>query len=135
MNNDIRWKQRFQNFEQAFEVFNRRKNDYETDPSSESHQMSFIQAYEILFELSWKVMKDYLENEGYEEVTNAKKTIRHAFQDGLIRNAEDWMEGIKKRNMTSHTYNENVLMEVVEFINTVFYHNVRDLYYRLKKEL
>jgi hypothetical protein len=64
-----------------------------------------------------------------------KKTIRHAFQDGLIRNAEDWMEGIKKRNMTSHTYNENVLMEVVEFINTVFYHNVRDLYYQLKKEL
>jgi hypothetical protein len=29
-------------------------------------------------------MKDYLENEGYEEVTNAKKTIRHAFQDGLL---------------------------------------------------
>lgn len=135
MNNDIRWKQRFQNFEKAFKVLIRRKDDYELDSDSESHQMSYIQAYEILFELSWKVMKDYLEYEGYEDVKNSRKTIRHAFQDGLIRNVEEWMEGIEKRNSTSHTYNENVLLEVVEFIDKVFYKNVRDLYHQLKKEL
>ena len=135
MNNELRWKQRFQNFEKAFEVFNRRKADYEIDPNSESHQMSFIQAYEILFELSWKTMKDYLENEGYQDVQNAKKTIRQAFQDELIRNAEEWMEALEKRNNTSQTYNEEILVEMVKFINNTFYPNVRDLYNQLKKEL
>jgi hypothetical protein len=45
----------------------------------------------------------------------------------------------KTKPSPSHQYVASTppipLMEVVEFINTVFYHNVRDLYYRLKKEL
>lgn len=135
MNNYIRWKQRFQNFEKSFELLNRRIADYKLDSNSESHQMSLIQAYEIVFELAWKVMKDYLESEGYDDVKNARKTIRYAFQDGLIRNAEEWMGALEKRNSTSHTYNESVVIELVEFINTIFYRNVRDLYYHLQKEL
>lgn len=135
MNNALRWKQRFQNFEKAFEVFNRRKDDYEKDSNNESHQMSFIQAYEILFELSWKTMKDYLENEGYGDVDNARKSIRQAFQAEIIRNAEEWMEALEKRNQTSHTYDSDILIALVEFIDQIFYPNVRDLYNHLKKEL
>lgn len=135
MNNELRWKQRFQNFEKAYEVFGRRKADYEKDSGNESHQMSFIQAYEILFELSWKTMKDYLENEGYDDVENAKKTIRQAFQDEIIRDAEGWMESLEKRNSTSHTYNPAILIEIVEFIDKAFSPNVRDLYHFFKSEL
>lgn len=135
MNNELRWKQRFQNFEKAYEVFNRRKADNEKEPNNESHQMSFIQAYEIIFELSWKTMKDFLENEGYDNVKNAKKTIRQAFQDEIIRDAEGWMDALEKRNNTSHTYNPDILVEMVEFIDKTFYPNVRDLYHYLKKEL
>jgi hypothetical protein len=31
------------------------------------------------------------------------------------------MEALKKRNLTSHTYNENVLNETMVFLTTVFY--------------
>ena len=135
MNNELRWKQRFQNFEKAFEVFQRRIDEYERDPYSESHQMSLIQAFEILIELSWKTLKDYLENEGYDRVKNSKQAIRQAFQDEIIHDAESWMEALQKRNITSHTYEPEILIDVIEFIENTYYPIVRDLYYNLKKEL
>lgn len=135
MNNDLRWKQRFQNFEKAFIVFQRRADEYKNEPSSESHQMSLIQAFEIGLELSWKTLKDYLENEGYDNVKNSKQAIRQAFQDEIIHDAEIWMEALQKRNITSHTYNPEILIEVVEFIADRFYPIVRDLYHKLKQEL
>ena len=52
MNNDLRWKQRFENFEKSFKVFQRRKDKYEELPKDEGYQMAFVQAFEILFELS-----------------------------------------------------------------------------------
>ncbi|MDQ6954399.1 MAG: nucleotidyltransferase substrate binding protein, partial [Mariprofundaceae bacterium] len=64
MNNDIRWKQRFQNFEKTYHVFQRRIDEYENNQKTEAYQMALIQAFEILIELSWKTLKDYLENEG-----------------------------------------------------------------------
>jgi hypothetical protein len=44
--------------------------------------------------------------------------IRVAFQDEIITDAENWMEALKKRNLTSHTYNENVLNETMVFLTT-----------------
>lgn len=135
MNNDIRWKQRFQNFEKAFNVFQRRVDEYREYPEQEAYQMALIQGFEVLFELSWNTLKDYLENEGYDAVKNAKQAIRIGFQDEIITDAENWMEALKKRNLTSHTYNENILNETLTFLNDVFYPLVRDFYFKLKKEL
>ena len=71
-NENIRWKQRFQNFEKAFTIFKDRCSDVKEHPKGakyyDAFQMSLVQACEILIEVSWKVLKDYLENEGYTEV-------------------------------------------------------------------
>lgn len=71
-NENIRWKQRFQNFEKAFTIFKDRCSDVKEHPKGakyyDAFQMALVQACEILIELSWKVLKDYLENEGYTEV-------------------------------------------------------------------
>jgi len=134
MNNDIRWKQRFQHFEKAYLLFDdAMKMDMET--LSQLEKEGIIQRFEVLIELSWKTLKDYLENEGYDRVKNGKHAIRVAFQDEIITDAENWMEGLKKRNMTSHVYNEHILEETLGFLNRVFYPLVRDLYFNLKKEL
>lgn len=71
----IRWQQRFQNFDKAYLVFRRRLNDYRTDSNSEAYQMALIQGFEILLELSWKTLKDYLLNEGI-IVNSPKQVIR-----------------------------------------------------------
>jgi hypothetical protein len=61
-----------------------------------------------------------LENEGYDAVKNGKHAIRVAFQDEIITDAENWMEALKKRNLTSHTYNESV------YRYSLVHHSYRD---------
>ena len=135
INNEIRWKQRFQNFEKAFEVFQRRVNAYQLTPADESHQMSLVQAFEIIIELSWKVLKDYLEDAGVQALNSPKSVIRQAFQSKSIRNAETWMEALMLRNETSHTYNLEVMGKVLAFVAGPFYPALRDLHHELKSAL
>ncbi len=132
MNNDIRWLQRFQNFEHAYEVFLRRIHEYEQFPDKEAYQMALVQGFEIAIELAWKTIKDYLENEGYDNVRNGKQAIRQAFQDELITDAETWMAALERRNLTSHIYNANILYATIRFIHDEFFPLLRDLFFKLQ---
>ena len=134
MNNELRWKQRFQNFEKAYLLFDEAMQ-LDKATLSRLEKEGIIQRFEILIELAWKTLKDYLENEGYDQVKNSKQAIRVAFQDEIITDAENWMESLKKRNLTSHTYNEDILGQTLIFLTDVFYPLVRDLYFNLKKSL
>ncbi len=135
MDNDLRWKQRFQNFEKSFEALQRRINQYEQYPNDEGSQMALLSSFIIMYELSWKVLKDYLQNEGVDVNNSPRNVFRNAFQNELIFKIEPWMESIVIRNETVHTYHEDILREVIQFITETFYPIVRDLYFQLKKEL
>ncbi len=129
----IRWQQRFQNFEKAIIVFKRRIADYKKNNQNEANQMSLIQAFEVLFELSWKTLKDYLANEG--TIANSpKEVIRQSFQFNIIHNGEHWMEALAKRNLTTHTYDENTFNEILAFIDKDFSPIVNELYTELQKK-
>jgi len=135
MNNEKRWRQRFENLEKSFQVFCRRLKEYEKDSHSEPYQMSLVKSYEITIELARNTLKDYLENIGYaDNLHNPKNIIRQAFQSEIISNAEGWMEAFKKRNKTSHIYNPKILKEVLSFINETYFLLLRDLHQSLKKE-
>jgi nucleotidyltransferase substrate binding protein (TIGR01987 family) len=135
MNNEARWQQRFQNFENAYKTFCRTMERYEQGRDDEIIKMALVQAFEFTYELAWNTMKDFLENEGYDEVKNSKQTIRTAFQAELITDAETWMEMIQRRNLASHAYNAVILEETVTFIANVFFPAVRKLYEDLGKRL
>jgi nucleotidyltransferase substrate binding protein (TIGR01987 family) len=130
----IRWQQRFQNFEKAYIVFQRRIKAYNDDSQNEANQMSLIQAFEVVVELSWKTLKDYLANEET-EVNSPKQTIRQAFQFKIIDNGEDWMEALTQRNLTAHTYNDETFNKVLNFIDKKFTIILNQLYTDLKKEI
>lgn len=133
MDYSIRWKQRFQNFEKAYLLLNEVNNEFDNLNSLEKEGV--VQRFEIVIELAWKTIKDYLENKGYGDVKNGKQAVRQAFQDGMIKDAEVWMNALEKRNLTSHTYNEDVLEELLTFISEEFYTALNDLYFYLKKKL
>lgn len=135
MNNEVRWRQRFQNFENAFNTLTRIINRYESSPDDEVVKMALVQAFEFSYELAWNCMKDFLENEGFTEVKNSKQAIRTAFQAELILDAEGWMTAIQKRNLASHSYNDIILTETVEYIKDDFYPIVSKLYQDLKNQL
>ena len=134
MNNELRWKQLFQNFEKSFQVFQRRIDEYQGDPEMEAFQMALIQSFEIILELAWKTLKDYLENEGF-NVNTPKQAFRQAYQADVIRHGDEWMEALKQRSLAIHTYNEEIAKEVLNFVDAQFYAIVRELYFDLKEEL
>jgi hypothetical protein len=61
MNNDIRWKQRFQNFEKAYLLFDEAMQ-MDSEKLSQLEKEGIIQRFEVVIELAWKTLKDYLEN-------------------------------------------------------------------------
>lgn len=67
---------------------------------------SIIKKFEYTFELTWKTIKVYLENEGYIDISSPKRTLKQAFEIGLISNEEIWANMLEARNSTAHTYDE-----------------------------
>lgn len=101
---DIRWKQRFVNYKKALDQL---ANGLDLESPSKLEQKGIIQRFEYTFDLSWKVLKDYLKYQGYENITGSRDTFREAFKNGLIENGDGWMEMIQSRNLSSHTYDED----------------------------
>lgn len=106
-NKDIRWVQRFNNFNKAFQQLLKANALYKTRDLTDLEKQGLIQAFEFTHELAWNVLKDYIEFKGGQSLIGSKDTTREAFQKGLISNGNVWMEMIKNRNLTSHTYNED----------------------------
>lgn len=78
-----------------------------------------IQRFEFTFELSWKLMKEFLEHEGI-EANSPRSTIREAFKIGLIDNGDKWISMLTDRNKTSHIYDEEE--------SRAIYDNIREIY-------
>ena len=85
-----------------------------------------IQCFEYTFELSWKTLKDYLEFEGY-DVNTPRETIKKAFQTGMIEDGNVWLDALEKRNIMSHTYNENITKQTEQLIKTKYYFIIQKL--------
>jgi nucleotidyltransferase substrate binding protein (TIGR01987 family) len=131
---DIRWKQRFKNFEKAYLSLVESQEALESEPDNDFIQDSLIQRYEYTLELAWKTMKDYLENEGFMDVTSPKKAVRKAFQARIIQDGSAWMIALDDRNKTSHAYDEKMAKEVIQSITEQHIPIFRDFYLYMKKE-
>lgn len=117
---DIRWQQRLQNFSIALKQLESAVELARTKQLSDLEKQGTIQAFEYTHELAWNVIKDYFEYQGNTSITGSRDASREAFQKGLTSKGDVWMEMIKSRNMTSHTYNKNVADEIVFKIQTEY---------------
>ncbi|HPD32865.1 MAG TPA: HI0074 family nucleotidyltransferase substrate-binding subunit [Candidatus Kapabacteria bacterium] len=117
MDQTPRWKYRFKNFDKAFHKLSM---IVEKKTLNEIEQMALIQAFEFTLELGWKTMRDYLLENGF-EVRSPKDAIRQAFLAQYIDDGDIWMEAIDKRNESSHTYDDVILLNTVDFIVNEFY--------------
>jgi nucleotidyltransferase substrate binding protein (TIGR01987 family) len=106
---DIRWIQRFNNFDKAVKQLTK---FIEKGDLSELEQQGLIQSFEYNYELAWHTIKDFYENQGETGIQGSRDAIRMAFKRGLIINGEIWMKMIKSRVLTSHTYNEKIADEI-----------------------
>ncbi len=128
---DIRWKQRFENFEKSYKLLYKYSKE---ELTTELEKAGLIQFFESCFELSWKLMKDYLESEGF-IVKSPRESIKMAFQMDLIDDARVWLEALSSRNLISHTYDEVVFNQLVIDINEIYSIEFEKLYKKLQEEL
>jgi nucleotidyltransferase substrate binding protein (TIGR01987 family) len=84
------------------------------EPKSEFIRDATIQRFEYTFEISWKLLKRYLESENKTLESNIKNIFREAGKLGLIERVEDWFDYLEARNLTSHTYEESTAEKVYE---------------------
>jgi nucleotidyltransferase substrate binding protein (TIGR01987 family) len=121
MPNDIRWKQRFQNYQRALQTVTEAVDLAHQRPLTKLEQQGLIQGFEFTHELAWNTLKDYLEDQGFINLIGSKNATRTAFANGLIKDGEAWMDMIKTRNLTSHTYNLELAQQMINDILLRFY--------------
>lgn len=115
-----RLSERIENFNRAFDLYQEVRNEYITNKNNNTFKLALAQGFEIVCELSWKVLKDYLFENGI-KVQFPKEAIKEAFNKEVIPNGQVWIDMIEDRNSTSHEYNIEKVDIVLEKVSTIYY--------------
>lgn len=102
---DVRWKQRFDNLQRAYQRLRWALEIQQQDPDNDLMRMAVIKAYEFTFELSWKTLKDFLAYNGI-DAKLPREVLKQAFATGLLSNGQLWIDMLEERNLMAHTYDD-----------------------------
>ncbi|MEO5673592.1 MAG: HI0074 family nucleotidyltransferase substrate-binding subunit, partial [Chitinophagales bacterium] len=93
-----------------------------------------IQFFEMTFELAWNTLKDYLEEQGFNEIKSPRSAIKKGFEIDLIADGESWLKLLEDRNLTSHAYDLAMAKEIEKLIRTKYYPLIKELCEELKQK-
>ena len=111
--------ERIENYNKAYSIFADAVSAYNSDKSSVLYHLSLVQAFEVCFELAWKVLKDFLYLNGV-SAQLPKIVIKEAFAAGIIKDGQVWIDMLDDRNSTSQEYNLDKVNLIIERIATVY---------------
>ncbi len=118
---DIRWEQRFSNYKKALSTLQRGISEVKKQGADEFRKLGIIQSFEFTQELSWKVLKDFIEYQGGgDKLYGSKDTYRNALNRDIISDGEIWMSMIEARNESSHLYDESKAIEIFDKIEPLY---------------
>ena len=118
MNQDIRWKQRYQNLKKSYTNLSKALALKEPDIFQRAGLIHF---FSMTFELAWKTMKDFLEDQGFTDVTTPRSAIKKSFEVELLQDGKTWLECLEKRNLMTHVYDEEIASEVETLIKNNYF--------------
>lgn len=128
---DVRWHQRLSNYSKALVSLSAAVELAGQRALTPLEQQGLIQAFEFTHELAWNLMKDYFFWQGNAALTGSRDASREAYARGLVDDGEGWMEMIRSRNLSSHTYNE----AVAEAIATLIVERYHPLFLRFRDKM
>jgi len=131
-NQDIRWQQRFSNYQKALAQLG---EFIEKAELNRLEEQGLVKAFEYTYELAWNTLKDFLEYQGIVEIVGSRDAFRRAFAEGVLEDGRVWMRMIESRNKTTHTYNEETAKEIVESVRSEFHPAFCELEQVLAKRL
>ena len=118
---DVRWIQRLNHYDQALGQLKEAVELARQRPLSKLEEQGLIQAFEYTYELAWNTMKDYFQAQGETNLYGSRDVLRLAFKRGLIEEGETWMDMLKSRTLTSHTYDQNLAEEIAAKITQAYF--------------
>lgn len=118
MNRDIRWKQRFDNYQKAFLQLT---EFIEKGELNKFEKQGLIQCFEYTYELAWRLMKDYLEYQGIVGIGGSRDAILHSYRNELISDGQIWLDMVDDRIHSVHTYDEEKAEEIIAKIYQIHY--------------
>lgn len=134
-NKDIRWIQRFHNYRKALARLTKGVDLSGERGLNELEQQGLIQAFEFTYDLAWKTLQDLLRTlERPNDNGGPNVILQQAAADGFIKDGEGWKELKKSRELTSHTYDEELADEVADKIVNQFHGLFIQLETRLQLE-
>ncbi len=110
--------QRFNHFSQALGQL---RKFIEKGMLNELEQQGLIQAFEYTYELAWNTIQDYFEDQGETNIHGSRDAFRLAFQRGLLADGETWMDMLRSRTLTVHTYNEELATQIAADVVTRYF--------------
>lgn len=113
---DRRWQQRFENYRRALARLNEAMQLSQQRPLTDLERQGLIRTFEFTHELSWKTLKDFFSERGILNLYGSRDTTREAFSQGLIVDGELWMQMIRYRNLSTHTYDEKTISDIVDAV-------------------
>lgn len=114
---DVRWQQRFQNFERALSLL---EDALSRGPAAlnQLEKEGAVQRFEYTLELAWKTLKDYLEESGLVlAAVTPRQVIKDAFAAKILVDGQAWIDMIDHRNLLSHTYDPVNFEQAVDAIH------------------
>lgn len=128
----IRWKLRYSSFCNVLNTLEEVIPNYAQMSNLEKDGL--VQRFEYTFDLSWKVMQDYLQEVGYADIKGPRPVIKQMIQDGVV-NAFVWEELLLARNELSHIYNEEKSRTYLDQIAFDFFPVLVEFREKMKKYL
>ena len=117
MKDQIRYKQRLENFGRALGNLNEALALKKIRSLSKLETQGLLKSFEFTYELAWKSMKDYLEFQGITGIVGSRDSFRLAFQNAIIGEGEAWQEMVDDRNLLSHDYDESIANDIAERVD------------------
>ena len=131
---DIRWKQRFDNLQRAYQRLRWALEIHQQDPDNDLIRMAVIKAYEFTFELSWKTLKDFLAYNGI-DAKLPREVLKQAFTTGLVSDGQLWIDMLEERNLMAHTYDDTRARIAVDQIQERYLGGLQQLHNMLTTKL
>ena len=131
---DIRWKQRFDNLQRAYQRLRWALEIHQQDPDNDLIRMAVIKAYEFTFELSWKTLKDFLAYNGI-DAKLPREVLKQAFATGLVIDGQLWIDMLEERNLMAHTYDDARARIAVDQIQERYLGGLQQLHNMLTTKL
>ncbi|MEM8893904.1 MAG: HI0074 family nucleotidyltransferase substrate-binding subunit [Bacteroidota bacterium] len=155
---DIRWKQRYENLEKAFQRLSQSIDNFERSwymelrKNEENNLLTdrqfadlqdldlkregIVQRFEYTYELFINTLRDLFIHIGItkDDIRGPRDVLSQALKDHWIDDHDGWRSMMKSRNLTSHTYDQSIADAISEDISSKYLPLMKELFIKLANE-